>query len=87
MLAVDLCTLLSNLSPQVLDLWKQPIPTSPSIPSQPARKLQLQRRLVAAAARLLRKGLVELIGDVDYMNPPIGPWSSKQDDAQITECK
>ena len=41
---MDLSALLSNLSPKVLDLWKQPIPTT-SRPSQPARKLQRQRRL------------------------------------------
>jgi len=42
---VDLSALLSNLSPAVLDLWKQPIPTTPWVPSQPARILQQQRRL------------------------------------------
>ncbi len=41
---MDLSALLSNLSPEVLDLWKQPIPTTPG-PSQPTRKLQQQRRL------------------------------------------
>ena len=41
---MDLSALLSNLSPEVLDLWKQPIPTTPR-PSQPTRKLQQQRRL------------------------------------------
>ena len=44
MLPVDLSAQLSNLSPDVLDLWKQPIPTTQR-PSQPARKLQQQRRL------------------------------------------
>jgi len=44
---VDLSALLSNLSPQVLDLWKQPIPTILPSPPQPARKLQQQRRLPA----------------------------------------
>ena len=42
---MDLSALLSNLSPQVLDLWKQPIPTTPLSASQPARELQQQRRL------------------------------------------
>lgn len=42
---MDLSALLSNLSSQVLDDWKQPIPTTPSVPSLPARKLQQQRRL------------------------------------------
>jgi transposase-like protein len=42
---VDLSALLSNLSPEVLDLWKQPISTTPLSPSRPARKLQQQRRL------------------------------------------
>ena len=42
---MDLSALLSNLSPEVLDLWKQPIPTTVPSPSQPARKLQHQRRL------------------------------------------
>ena len=42
---MDLSALLSNLSPEVLDLWKLPIPTTPPDPSQPPRKLQRQRRL------------------------------------------
>jgi hypothetical protein len=44
---VDLSEQLSNLSPEVLDLWKQPIPTTLQSPSRPARKLQQQRRLPA----------------------------------------
>lgn len=44
---VDLSALLSNLSPEVVNLWKQPIPITPLGPSQPARKLQQQRRLPA----------------------------------------
>ncbi len=42
---VDLSALLSNLSPQVLDLWKQPIPTVRQGGPQSVRKLQHQRRL------------------------------------------
>ena len=43
---MDLSALLLNLSPEALDLWKQPIPTTPPSPSRLARKLQRQRRLV-----------------------------------------